>query len=517
MRFVMHCFFSFSFSSINNRGHLTSSLEEYLDHIHYLQDIFLLNVDSLNNVLKDQLMNRLLIPVYVFSLIKRDKFSRVTVSASNERVDCRSLDLDDVFQHCSGSSNNTRPIFCFISPCRSKRLVERGDRNWVFYFSFSLCSGLPCHPLSTRDRRISGYYSLRRRRDCRSCPTSLWWTSTRHSCISPSFCYADHFQTSYSSPPTALDVCLAKVDSSNSNKANSGSVVRCFSTIYHCSLKFLWMRWKISSRHWHCHRIAKQHLPDRLLRHQRILAWLRPMPSPRVSTFRTGRMTKKVAEVKIPSNSMLINYQKGSLNREDSSQHFARSIGSLDRTSKHWFDLWIVRKVINGVSMLWVSFSPWQQIQVGIDRTNVSFAEQRLSLLAVDSVILESVCLTVKSSVREPVNRIRHPITRIFFLSTRIKASTIPSWWINSVTFFVYPPFQVSDHHRSFVWSTFCLLPDSNIRLVTLSLTITLLKKLVYNEEERISYLSDHHLARIEQVHEQSAEDLRRHYRVSVW
>ncbi|UJR15268.1 hypothetical protein I4U23_002222 [Adineta vaga] len=62
---------------INNRGQLTSSLEEYLDHIHYIQDIFLLNVHSLNNVLKEQLMNRLLIPVYVFSLIKRDKFSRV--------------------------------------------------------------------------------------------------------------------------------------------------------------------------------------------------------------------------------------------------------------------------------------------------------------------------------------------------------------------------------------------------------------------------------------------------------
>ncbi|CAF4560580.1 unnamed protein product [Rotaria sp. Silwood1] len=65
---------------INNRGRLTCSLEEYLDHIHYLQDIFLLNVDSLNNVLKDQLMNRLLIPIYIFSLIKCDKFSRITDS-----------------------------------------------------------------------------------------------------------------------------------------------------------------------------------------------------------------------------------------------------------------------------------------------------------------------------------------------------------------------------------------------------------------------------------------------------
>ncbi len=67
--------------SINNRGQLTSSLEEYLDHIHYLHDIFLLHVDSLNNVLKEQLMNRLLIPVYIFSLIKREKFSRVKVNS----------------------------------------------------------------------------------------------------------------------------------------------------------------------------------------------------------------------------------------------------------------------------------------------------------------------------------------------------------------------------------------------------------------------------------------------------
>jgi hypothetical protein len=76
----LQLFISFCYLSINNRGHVTFSLEEYLDHIHYLQDIFLLNVDSLNNVLKDQLMNRLLIPVYVFSLIKRDKFSRVKVN-----------------------------------------------------------------------------------------------------------------------------------------------------------------------------------------------------------------------------------------------------------------------------------------------------------------------------------------------------------------------------------------------------------------------------------------------------
>ena len=72
------------FSSITNRNVLTSNLEEHLDHIHYLQDIFLLGVDSLNNVLKEQLMNRLFVPVYIFSWIKREKFSRVKVRLNEE-------------------------------------------------------------------------------------------------------------------------------------------------------------------------------------------------------------------------------------------------------------------------------------------------------------------------------------------------------------------------------------------------------------------------------------------------
>ena len=73
----VHTFLSFS---ISNRSHLASSLEQYLDNIHYVQDIFLLDVNSLNRVLKDQLMNRLLIPIYVFSLTKREKLDHVKVN-----------------------------------------------------------------------------------------------------------------------------------------------------------------------------------------------------------------------------------------------------------------------------------------------------------------------------------------------------------------------------------------------------------------------------------------------------
>lgn len=42
---------------------------EHLDHLHYLNDILLLRIDDLNYVLSDHLLNRLLIPLYIFSLI----------------------------------------------------------------------------------------------------------------------------------------------------------------------------------------------------------------------------------------------------------------------------------------------------------------------------------------------------------------------------------------------------------------------------------------------------------------
>ena len=41
---------------------------EHLDHLHYINDILSLGVEALNEVLTDHLLNRLLIPLYVYSL-----------------------------------------------------------------------------------------------------------------------------------------------------------------------------------------------------------------------------------------------------------------------------------------------------------------------------------------------------------------------------------------------------------------------------------------------------------------
>ncbi|CAG7730743.1 unnamed protein product [Allacma fusca] len=49
---------------------LADLVAEHLDHLHYLNDILLLEIDDLNKVLTDHLLHRLLIPLYVTSLDK---------------------------------------------------------------------------------------------------------------------------------------------------------------------------------------------------------------------------------------------------------------------------------------------------------------------------------------------------------------------------------------------------------------------------------------------------------------
>ncbi|OTF81966.1 CLEC16A-like protein, partial [Euroglyphus maynei] len=60
----------------NNSSNLIIRLEdlvaEHLDHLHYLNDILLLNIDDLNTVLSDNLLYRLIIPLYMYSFLRID-------------------------------------------------------------------------------------------------------------------------------------------------------------------------------------------------------------------------------------------------------------------------------------------------------------------------------------------------------------------------------------------------------------------------------------------------------------
>ena len=48
-------------------------MAEHLDHLHYLNDILIINCEFLNDVLTDHLLNRLFVPLYVYSLENQDK------------------------------------------------------------------------------------------------------------------------------------------------------------------------------------------------------------------------------------------------------------------------------------------------------------------------------------------------------------------------------------------------------------------------------------------------------------
>ncbi|KAI5698510.1 hypothetical protein M8J75_007909 [Diaphorina citri] len=63
----------------NNENRLADLVAEHLDHLHYLNDILTLNIEALNQVLTHHLLNKLLIPLYIYSLIS----SRTKLSSSS--------------------------------------------------------------------------------------------------------------------------------------------------------------------------------------------------------------------------------------------------------------------------------------------------------------------------------------------------------------------------------------------------------------------------------------------------
>uniref|UniRef100_A0A8C4X9W5 C-type lectin domain containing 16A n=1 Tax=Erpetoichthys calabaricus TaxID=27687 RepID=A0A8C4X9W5_ERPCA len=60
-----------------NKGKLSDLVAEHLDHLHYLNDILIINCEFLNDVLTDHLLNRLFLPLYVYSLVNHEKVRRL--------------------------------------------------------------------------------------------------------------------------------------------------------------------------------------------------------------------------------------------------------------------------------------------------------------------------------------------------------------------------------------------------------------------------------------------------------
>ncbi|XP_063078084.1 protein CLEC16A isoform X3 [Engraulis encrasicolus] len=64
-----------------NRGKLSDLVAEHLDHLHYLNDILIINCEFLNDVLTDHLLNRLFLPLYVYSLVTQEQSEDRKISA----------------------------------------------------------------------------------------------------------------------------------------------------------------------------------------------------------------------------------------------------------------------------------------------------------------------------------------------------------------------------------------------------------------------------------------------------
>lgn len=54
---------------------LADLVAEHLDHLHYLNDILCLKIEALNDVLTGHLLNKLLIPLYVYSIVQNPPHS----------------------------------------------------------------------------------------------------------------------------------------------------------------------------------------------------------------------------------------------------------------------------------------------------------------------------------------------------------------------------------------------------------------------------------------------------------
>lgn len=86
----MHLFFNLEFNTIftifshQSQNRLSDLVAEHLDHLHYLNDILCLNIQDLNKVLSEHLLHKLLVPLYVYSLMKHNNSCKNQVSKDNK-------------------------------------------------------------------------------------------------------------------------------------------------------------------------------------------------------------------------------------------------------------------------------------------------------------------------------------------------------------------------------------------------------------------------------------------------
>ena len=121
-RFLIYL--SLSHFSHRSLGRLKDLVAEHLDHLHYLNDILCLRIDNLNEVLTLHLLNRLFIPLYIYSLVRNP-------------VASSSLEVKYTFS--STFYKNTFELyflFCKLFSLLCKKKTPK--KNWLSAFTIGL-------------------------------------------------------------------------------------------------------------------------------------------------------------------------------------------------------------------------------------------------------------------------------------------------------------------------------------------------------------------------------------------
>lgn len=78
-----------------SQSRLSNLVAEHLDHLHYLNDILLLNIAGLNAVLTEHLLHKLFVPLYVYSLTPPTPVSMAMVTRNLAAVLNKIVDIDE--------------------------------------------------------------------------------------------------------------------------------------------------------------------------------------------------------------------------------------------------------------------------------------------------------------------------------------------------------------------------------------------------------------------------------------
>ncbi|XP_059620976.1 protein CLEC16A homolog [Phlebotomus argentipes] len=79
-----------------SQSRLSNLVAEHLDHLHYINDIFCLEIDDLNAVLTEHLLHKLFVPLYIFSLTPAPSLSIATVTQNLAAVLNKVVEIEDI-------------------------------------------------------------------------------------------------------------------------------------------------------------------------------------------------------------------------------------------------------------------------------------------------------------------------------------------------------------------------------------------------------------------------------------